>query len=417
MSRDLIEDLALIAHPAPRAGEVDPSEAYDDARDQMADRREAYAENLRAMIDDIDEDPLLAELRAAAGRRDDGEGHVRALLTYARRFTGSRPDYTWETLAAAAGLPYSTARRAVGEQDVAALHAALGSESGTRPRPRWLNPPRAQQRDDEPTPVLLGRDEIALLCELLQGELHRVETAIDEDRTAATSGLLDAEQAARRERRASLTNLHANLTWAPESPDTSQCSREATWHPAAQLSRLMPSALSRLARWSGGRALVTNAVRHAAAIEADRTGWDGVRSVATAAVAAGQNATEYTYGHVAPPERAEPTTETVEFEGADEPASDTASLRELRPGEQLHLTRAQLDDYTLTDVSPTDESGTYQLEIAGVRLGIIDRPETRRTGWQARSLHHQPLGTPTRTRQDAVVQLLQHLPGLQIDDA
>lgn len=125
----MIDILALIAHPEPRPGETDPPELLDDAREECAQRRAAYADNLRAMIDDTGDDPLLAELRAAAARRDHAESHVRALLAYGRFFTGTRPDYTWESLGAAAGLPYSTTRRAIGDQDIAALQRALGTET------------------------------------------------------------------------------------------------------------------------------------------------------------------------------------------------------------------------------------------------------------------------------------------------
>ena len=125
----MIEALALIAHPAPRSGEVDPPEEAAQVREQVRQDRVAYAENLRTMLDATDEDPLLAELRHAAERRDSAEAHVRSLLAYARRFTGARPDYTWESLAEAARLPYSTARRAVGEREVEMVCAALGATS------------------------------------------------------------------------------------------------------------------------------------------------------------------------------------------------------------------------------------------------------------------------------------------------
>lgn len=50
-----------------------------------------------------------------------------------------------------------------------------------------------------------------------------------------------------------------------------------------------------------------------------------------------------------------------------------------------------------------------------MRLGILDRPENRRTGWQARTLHRRPLGKPSRTRQEAAARLRQHLGGVRID--
>ena len=124
--RDLIDDLAHIAHPRPRPGEVDPPEAFDDAAEQIAHGRADYAENLRAMCDDTDEDPLLAELRGLARRREAIEAHVKALLAYGRHCTGgNRPGYSWPVLAAAAGLDRKTAERRVSDADVAAVCAAI----------------------------------------------------------------------------------------------------------------------------------------------------------------------------------------------------------------------------------------------------------------------------------------------------
>lgn len=121
----MIEDLALIAHPDPSRGEVEPPEAFHEVRVQSAEQRRAYAENLRTMLDSTGEDPLLAALRSAAARRDAAETQVRALLAYGRQFTGTRPDYTWQVLGEAAGLPYSTARRTVGEQEIETVRTAL----------------------------------------------------------------------------------------------------------------------------------------------------------------------------------------------------------------------------------------------------------------------------------------------------
>ena len=132
VERDLIEDLALIAHPEPRYGEVDPPEAFDDARDDIAARRDAYAENLRGVVEATDEDPLLVEVRAAASRRDQAVEHLRCLLAYARYRTGVRSDYSWERLGEAAGMPYSTVRRTVSAEDVARVAEILDN-----PARRW----------------------------------------------------------------------------------------------------------------------------------------------------------------------------------------------------------------------------------------------------------------------------------------
>lgn len=124
--RDMIEDLALIAHPRPRQGEVQPPEAFGDAAEQIALDREDYEQNLRAFHDGTDEDPLLAELGHVAGRRDAAEIQIRTLLAYGRHFTGgTRPGYSWPVLAEAAGLDRKTAERRVSEADIAAVRRAV----------------------------------------------------------------------------------------------------------------------------------------------------------------------------------------------------------------------------------------------------------------------------------------------------
>lgn len=167
MSRDIIEDLALIAYPHPRHGEVDPPEAFDDAAEQIAQHRAEYAENLRAMCDDTDEDPLLAELRNVAGRRDSAEAHIKALMAYGRHFTGgARPGYSWPVLAEAAGLDRKTAERRVSAEDVAAVRAAVET------------PVRAQQittgrRPGTVTIDLGDADTYFVLTEALREWSHR----------------------------------------------------------------------------------------------------------------------------------------------------------------------------------------------------------------------------------------------------
>jgi hypothetical protein len=84
------------------------------------------------MVADTGEDPLLVALRTTATTRDDAEDLVRRLIAYGRHFTGQRPDYTWESLAEAGGLTYSTARRTVTQDDVDQVKTALDN-----PRYRW----------------------------------------------------------------------------------------------------------------------------------------------------------------------------------------------------------------------------------------------------------------------------------------
>lgn len=273
----MIEDLALIAHPHPRPGEVDPPELFDDAAEQIAEQRREYAENLRAMCDDLGEDPLLAELRATAGRQRSAEAHQRALLAYGRHFTGSpaRPGYSWPMLAEAAGLDRKTAERRVNADDVAAVRDVVGNRA---PWNRgdgwaglgWLNPSHTASADDR-TPVLLSPEEIVLLRELLAAEHDRLDS--------------EPPQSPRSNRLAMVIGLDADLEYAGMDPDEAdeRLSREATWHPANQRSRMLPVVLKLFSRWSGGKSFVTNAIRYAAGVEYDRRGWDGVREVATAA--------------------------------------------------------------------------------------------------------------------------------------
>jgi hypothetical protein len=74
---------------------------------------------------------------------------------------------------------------------------------------------------------------------------------------------------------------HAVLT--PEEADKKNISTLDTMHPANQLSRLLGTALTQFARWSGPVTLVVNALQHAAAIAAHRNQEAGVREVVTTA--------------------------------------------------------------------------------------------------------------------------------------
>lgn len=181
--------------------------------------------------------------------------------------------------------------------------AAEGDEavSGWTGR-RWLNPPSAAGRDDDPACVLLSPAERVLLGELLAAEKKRLDEAVEQDRAAKSGTWMTDEEVARQARRSLVAGLAANLEWVAVPPAVAdeRLSREATWHPANQLSRLLPTVLVQLIRWSGGRCIVSNAVEYAAAIEASRRGWDGVADVANAAVNAGEQAVERAYGAVEP---------------------------------------------------------------------------------------------------------------------
>lgn len=275
----MIDELALIAHPQPRPGEVNPPEAFDDAAEQIAHDREDYAANLRAMCDDTGEDPLLAELRNSAGRREAAESHIKALLAYGRHFTGgARPGYSWPVLAEAAGLDRKTAERRVSEDDVAAVRDAVDA---SRPRAMWINPPRHDAKHDT---VLVGvsQDEAALLVEVL--------------RQAAEQGDQDRAKV--------LTVLAGEIDAARETPADADehLSREATWHPANQLARLLPEALRQAVRSSGPRPVVSRSIEITAAMAHDQGGTEAADQLLQHARWALHRAANTTYPHRGPAE-------------------------------------------------------------------------------------------------------------------
>lgn len=168
---------------------------------------------------------------------------------------------------------------------------------------RWLNPPSVEPYGGDPACVLLSPAELALLGELLAAEKQRIEAVIEQDEAASTSQWLTDDEVAHRDRRSLVSGLAAELEWAPVRPEDADAriSREATYHPANQLTRLMPIVLIQLSRWTGGKCVVSNAVQYAAAIEASRNGWDGAEEVGRTAINAGRDATRRAYGTVEPP--------------------------------------------------------------------------------------------------------------------
>lgn len=131
-ARNLIDDLTWLEHPQATPQNVDPPELADDAESDQADRREDLAHRLQAAWDGGDIDPLLGQLQAARAARDAADRKIRLLMAYGREFTGTRPDYTWESLAEAAGMPYSTARNAFDEDDISTVAATLDTEPRRR---------------------------------------------------------------------------------------------------------------------------------------------------------------------------------------------------------------------------------------------------------------------------------------------
>ncbi len=92
---------------------------------QRIRQRQQYAAELEAAVAATGEDPLLIALRTNAATRDGADALIRQLIAYGRHFTGQRPDYTWEVLAEAGGLTYSTARRAVTQGDIDQVKVSL----------------------------------------------------------------------------------------------------------------------------------------------------------------------------------------------------------------------------------------------------------------------------------------------------
>jgi hypothetical protein len=141
----------------------------------------------------------------------------------------------------------------------------------------WLNPPRAEPPD------------VQFL--MLSARAARTLRAVVAEAIATATG----------EQRALLADIEADLEYGGLPPNDAVISCEATWHPANQLSRLMPAVLDHLTRWTGGECVVANAIERAAGVEAALNGWEGVETVARAARHRAQSATERAYGRVTPP--------------------------------------------------------------------------------------------------------------------
>ncbi|GAA4427162.1 hypothetical protein ACFQV2_02320 [Actinokineospora soli] len=100
-----------------------------------------------------------------------------------------------------------------------------------------------------------------------------------------------------------LTRLARTVEMAvatPEQADADGVSRFDTEHPANQLSRLMLTALTELARWAGPVSVAANAVDYAAAIAAHRDGARGVLDLLTATRSKLRTVAQTGYGPVPP---------------------------------------------------------------------------------------------------------------------
>lgn len=218
----------------------------------------------------------------------------------------------------------------------------------------WLNPPHAYRPDDEPAIVQLHPAELRVLRELVAAEL-----AGDTEPYASTDP-------AARDRYRNLSFLDATLEWCnvtEADADRQGLSRQATWHPANQLSRMMPTVLAELARWGGGEFLVYNAVDYAAAIEADRKEWTGVRNVAAAAIYAGRRATDSGYGRVLPP--------------AEEPKPDPLAIRDAHEFARALTDHEPCYDYDGCQCGDESVQGAEKWRQHVIAMAIAPGPDTQ----------------------------------------
>jgi hypothetical protein len=123
---DICDDVAAILHPL----DAEERDAADEA--VGAERRE-HAERLRLVWQEVGDDPVLAELRAARLRKLRAEEDIRLLIAYGREFVRPRP-YKLIELAEAAGLSMSGVRIAYDDEEVARV-ARSTSRSAPARRP------------------------------------------------------------------------------------------------------------------------------------------------------------------------------------------------------------------------------------------------------------------------------------------
>jgi hypothetical protein len=131
-------DLANLLNPLPRAGEVDPPEALNDALHHVEREQQAWLRDWELQLGEGDDrlDPLLTEIRDARRRIRVAEQELRLLIAYGRDFARPRP-YKLEDLAEAAGYSVSGIRTAYGTDEVAEVMRRTGTT------------PRAMDRDQE----------------------------------------------------------------------------------------------------------------------------------------------------------------------------------------------------------------------------------------------------------------------------
>ncbi|MCA1194906.1 hypothetical protein [Saccharopolyspora sp. 6V] len=158
MPRDLIDDLALIAYPPPRPGEVTPPEAFHEAAEQADEERRNWTENLTAVCDETGEDPLLVAVETAASERDQAQLLIRQLVAYGRHVATSRRPAA--ALAEAAGMDRKTLERHVTDADVAAVRSLI-------------EPTRDEENRSRPLTIEITDDNYWVLTEALREWSYR----------------------------------------------------------------------------------------------------------------------------------------------------------------------------------------------------------------------------------------------------
>lgn len=148
--RDMIDDLVDIVHPwpdpLPEDADEDAQSGLDAWRDEVAEQRREFEQNLRLTAEHAEEyfDPLLAEIGTARQEMREAEARMRLLVAYAREFVRPQP-YQLKDLAAATGMSISGTRTAYDDDEIEDVARRLG-----RP-PRRKNPTSAATATEHDT--------------------------------------------------------------------------------------------------------------------------------------------------------------------------------------------------------------------------------------------------------------------------
>jgi hypothetical protein len=123
-ARDICADIAAVLHPMPSPTAEDD---WGAPADQVWEKREEEAQQLRLAWEEGGSDPLLSTLESLRAQRLRLEADMRLLIAYARRFTHPRP-YKLIDLAEAAGMSISGVRIAYDDEELGQLAELLGRE-------------------------------------------------------------------------------------------------------------------------------------------------------------------------------------------------------------------------------------------------------------------------------------------------